>query len=280
MEVVQPQSTHWPVSYHAAFQQSKDKRGTLHLGTNAVQHWKLDAFCTALRENLDKIPEFQESFFCHELRGLKGATAHEEDDDRATPEAAFDTFFDCIDMERIDEGDWKIDVGLEIYDAGNVVVWSKAAHSSILRYLLPSMTIAQVEKLQARKGVFNLDNLAHLDDFAGFRCETGKSGDRDRVEYINVYTTDKCVTYQLHSGIWRRRSCEDLLPQNLEKLLHDLANMSVTYKACSGAGGDSQDGSARLEVRVPLRDARIALRNVPHEALQGWTFSIPVNVWW
>ena len=282
MEIMSSQASHWPVSYDAAFQQAKDRRGKLHLGTVAVPARLLVAFCTAFRTRLNQVDNFKDSFFCHELRGLKGGTAHEEDDEGRNPEDAFNTFFDNIDMARIDEGNWMVDVGLEIHDPIRVVNWSKSAHTSMLEYLLPSLNSDQVDSLQNRSPAFHLDNVAHLDDFAGFRCEPPKRArDADGVEYINVYTTDKCPTYQLHSGIWRRRSCKDLLPKDLDKLLVDLGNMSKTYKACSGSGTHrAQEGCARLEIRVPLQKAEEALRNVPRETLHGWTYSVPANLWW
>jgi hypothetical protein len=280
MQVIPAAASHWPVNYDAAFQQAKDTRGQLHLGTVAVPARHLVAFCSALRSRLDHIEEFKGAFFCHELRGHKGGTAHEEDDEGRSYEEAFETFFDNIDMARIDEGNWLVDVGLEIQDPGRVVNWSKLAHSEILKYLLPSLDDDKIDKLQERR-TFHLDPTAHLHDFAGFRCEPGTWGRVNNVEYINVYTTDKCPTYQLHRGIWRRRSSEDLLPQTLDKLLVELDAMSKTYKSCCGSRAHlAQEGCARLEIRVPLRAARTALRDVPYESVQQWTFSVKPKVWW
>jgi hypothetical protein len=280
MQVIPAAASHWPVNYNAAFQQAKDTRGRLRLGTVAVPARHLVAFCSALRNRLDRIEVFKGAFFCHELRGHKGGTAHEEDDEGRTLEEAFYTFFDNIDMARIDEGNWLVDVGLEIYDPGMVVNWSKLAHSAILKYLLPGLDAKKIKQLQKRK-TFYLDPAAHMHDFAGFRCEPGAWGKEHGIEYINVYVTEKCPTYQLHCGIWRRRSCKDLLPKSLEKLLEDINNMSKIYKFCSGYKVDhAQEGCARLEIRVPLADARTALRDVPYDALRQWTFSVPPNLWW
>lgn len=280
MQVMPSRASHWPVDYKSAFQQAKDRRGRLHLGSVPVPATLLVEFCGALRNGLESIEDFKGAFFGHELRGLKGGTAHEEDDEGANPEEAFNTFFDSVDRTRIDEDNWLVDVGLEIHDPGMVVHWSKSAHSAILRYLLPSLTDDKIDKLQGRT-TFHVDHAAHLEDFAGFRCDPGLWGSQHGVEYINVYPTDKSPTYQLHEGIWRRRSCEDLLPKSLDKLLDDLVKMSKTYKSCSGSQDNSpQEGCARLEIRVPLALAETALRDVPREHLQKWTYSVPTNLWW
>jgi hypothetical protein len=280
MQVIPSHASHWPVNYRTAFELAKDTRGRLHLGSVAVPATHLVAFCHALRTRLERIEDFKHAFFCHELRGLKGGTAHEEDDEGRNPEESFHTFFDSVDMTRVDENNWLVDVGLEIHDPGMVVHWSKSAHSAILEYLLPSLSDDQIEKLQRRK-TFHVDHAAQLEDFAGFRCEPGQWGSDNGVEYINVYPTDKCPTYQLHAGIWRRRTCEDLLPKSMGKLLEDLVNMSKTYKSCSGAEDDlPQEGCARLEIRVPLILAEGALRNVPRRSLRQWTLSVPTHIWW
>ncbi|KAH9011420.1 hypothetical protein EDB83DRAFT_2234050, partial [Lactarius deliciosus] len=280
MEVIPSQASHWPVNYTSAFQQAKDTRGRLHYGSLAVPAKHLVHFCDALRNRLEAIDSFKDSYFCHELRGLKGGTAHTEDEEGRNPEEAFDTFFDSVDTTCINEDNWLVDVGLEVHDPGMIVQWSRSAHSEILEYILPTLESDQRERLQDRR-TFHLDNVALLDDFAGFRCEPGRWGTQDGVEYINVYMTDKCPTYQLHPGIWRRRTCRDLLPKALDKLLEDLVQMSTTYKYCSGSQGDSpQEGCARLEIRVPLILARTALRDPPQEDLCQWTFSVPTKLWW
>jgi len=258
--------------------QSKDTAGRLHFGSLAIPPICLVQFCTALLAHIDSIPEFERAYFGHELRGLKGGTAH--DDEGTLPEEAFNTFFEHLDRTRIDQDNWLVDVGLEIYDPGMVVQWSKHAHSAILRYIMPSLTNDELQLLQRQKS-FNLDSVCQLEDFAGFRCEPGAFGKRHNINYINVYTTDKCPTYQLHRGLWRRRRCYDLFPNNLKKLIEQLDLMSMIYKACAGSVDQQpQEGCARLEIRVPLVHAQDALRNAPENTIAGWTFTVLPTVWW
>ena len=278
MEVIPSQASHWPVDYRSALIQYRDTTGRLHFSSMALPPICLVEFCEALLTRLDVIPEFENAYFGHELRGLKGGTAHE--DEGRHPERAFNTFFEHIDTARIDPANWLVDVGLEIYDPGNVVQWSRHSHSAILKYLMPSLSDAQVESLKRRK-TFHLDNVSQLDDFAGFRSEPGQFGQEHGITYINVYTTDKCPTYQLHTGIWRRRRCKDLFPKQLEKLIEELDTMSKTYKSCAGGGGQpAQEGCARLEIRVRLVRAQDALRNAPQDTIVRWTYSVDPTVWW
>ncbi|KAH9011919.1 hypothetical protein EDB85DRAFT_2159465, partial [Lactarius pseudohatsudake] len=92
MEVIPTQASHWPVNYHSALVQSRDTAGRLHFGSLAIPPIFLVEFCEALTNRLDDIPEFERAYFGHELRGLKGGTAH--DDEGTLPEEAFNTFFE------------------------------------------------------------------------------------------------------------------------------------------------------------------------------------------
>ena len=240
------------------------------------------------------VDSFKNAYFVHELRGLKGRTAHapEEDvedaddtdsedlDHSGNPQQAFDVFFNNVDRARIDPDNWFIDVGLEVYDPGMVVHWNKLAHPAILKYILPSLDKDQIYNLQRSKP-FHLHNVAQLEDFAGFSCEPGQCGTDNGVHYINVYTTAKCPTYQLHQGIWRRQTCQDLLPNKLDVLVENLVNMSKTFKCCSGSESNPpQEGCAHLEICVPLRLAESVLLNPPQDLLCQWTISVPSFLWW
>jgi len=63
----------------------------------------------------------------------------------------------------------------------------------------------------------------------------------------------KCPTYQLHQGIWRTWTCQDLLPNKLDVLVENLVNMSKTFRCCNGSESNPpQEGCAHLEICVPL----------------------------
>ena len=94
---------------------------------------------------------------------------------------------------------------------------------------------------------------------------------------MNVYTTDKTVTYQLHDGLFRRRGCEDLLPTKIERLLKDLGDISRTFGACAK---EQQDGSARIELRVPLERTLHVLEDFPQQLVNTTLIEVPSQDWW
>ena len=178
MEVIPTQASHWPVDYHSAVIQARDNAGRLHFGSLAVPPACLVEFCHALLTRLDAVPEFELAYFGHELRGLKGGTAHS--DKGRHPEKAFNTFFENVDETRIDEANWFIDVGLEIYNSKRVVQWLKHAHPAILKYIMPSLEDDEIQALIRRK-TFHLNNVSQLEDFAGVHCDPTTFGRRDGV---------------------------------------------------------------------------------------------------
>ncbi|KAI0262376.1 hypothetical protein BC834DRAFT_808622, partial [Gloeopeniophorella convolvens] len=121
-----------------------------------------------------------------------------------------------------------------------------------------------------------------LDDFAGFHGEIGK-GPRTDIVYANVYHTDKTPTYQLHKGVFRFRTGEDLYPSKIQQFLKDINTMTEIFIACVGdedAGQPPQEGCTRLELRVPLNLAQSILLDPPVELLREVTYMISPLVWW
>ncbi|KAI0681865.1 hypothetical protein C8T65DRAFT_597980, partial [Cerioporus squamosus] len=258
---------------------AKDRRGQLHFKSVDVPEDKLGRFGRKLRNALGEIPRLGKPLFQVEIRGTKGAFNFKLDDDEDR-ERACNMFLETINTERIvDLDNWYIDVGLEIRHEGHVVQWLRDAHPELLALALPSVTAAraaQVENLSA----FHRDVSGHLYDLAGFRVEPGARGDPDKVVYINLYTTDKAVTYQLHDGIFRPRRASDLYPGPLPHLLEDLDRILESFAVCAGSEGNLQEGTARMETRVHFSHVHETLRRFPERLLADSVISYPSDVWW
>ncbi|KAI0037482.1 hypothetical protein FA95DRAFT_1506929, partial [Auriscalpium vulgare] len=255
----------------------RDVRGMIHLGTVDIPSDELVAFTQALRDRCEAHSDFEDVYFGHEIRGLKEAHTHHPSDPDARAGALAD-FTSCLDMGRINDDEWWVDVALEIHSrTPGIVQWLDTAPPHILREVLPLATDGQIERLRGGKR-FYTDTVAQIGDFAGFRVEPGAAGTQDGVRYINVYTTDKAVTYQLHHGLWRRRTAQDTLPDNIPRLTEDIERMKETYQSCIGP--NPQVGTARLEIRVRMCDASDVLLGLPHRILRECVAVVPPNVWW
>jgi hypothetical protein len=262
------------VNYDAAMRLSHKSSGELSFGTVDIPVAQLPDFSEGFLNRLDNIPDFHGAFFFHELRGTKSAYQH----DPANVDEMENALEDVTRYLRkdIDDGEWLIDVGLELRQEHRVLQWLRTGHIALLQHALPTPDDRKIERLANAK-YFHQDTIAQLRDLAGFRVAPRTIGHRDEVVYINVYPTDKAATYQLHEGLFRRRKSADVLPNNIKKTLSDIDEISRTFLAC---GDKMQEGNVRFEIRVPLARANLVHFTLPQELIDQSVVSFPVQTWW
>jgi hypothetical protein len=195
---------------------------------------------------------------------------------------ALDDLTRVLHMPSIQEHQWLVDVGLEFGRPGKVVTWRSTGHMAVVRHLLPD--IPNLERTFHRSKAYYVDNQMHLKDVAGFRWTPNQN--IESVTYVQAYTTEKCVSYQLHEGIFRPRKALELLSkQACAKLVDDLDEQSAILFTCTGEDEDEpdvkpQEGCARVEVRVPLSDVNNILTDFPLELINETMVQIPASQWW
>ena len=278
--ILPEQRAHWPPSYEAAMRLYRDARGTLHHGTIDIPPESVSAFARRVRRNLKDHPRLQKPFFMVQLRGTKGMFSfpfHDADARRI----AFNNLISDLNLvpHSAELDNWYVDIGLELALPDHVLQWTAASHNAILAHVLPSLSPQAISTLH-NSSAFQLDLSAHLYDLAGFRLPTGTRGHADQVFYVNCYTTDKSVTYQLHNGIFKPHRPSDLYPGKISKLLADVNAISSTFSECAGLTGSPQDGTARLELRVGLSKALTALSSFPLHLIRLSVVCIPDPIWW
>jgi hypothetical protein len=273
--------SHWPVSYAAAMIQNRGEGGRFHYSSVDIASYCLEEFGTNLIELFERHNDFKDAFFLHELRGTKGVSLHNPSDEMERRDA-LDHLLGFLDAGSVHFDDWTIDVALEIRHAGHVVQWLTNAHRRIFEFVLPSASQDQISAILHSKKQYKCDVSAQLRDLGGFRATPGSRGTADNVSYINMYTTDKSPTYQLHNGAFRRRQASELFPSSIQRLVDDIAEMVEVFRQCGGdnADDDTQEGCARLEVRVPLRRANQVLLDLPENVVQESSASFDTVVWW
>ncbi|KAG8220265.1 hypothetical protein J3R82DRAFT_1335, partial [Butyriboletus roseoflavus] len=106
---------------------------------------------------------------------------------------------------------------------------------------------------------FHLNNQMRLKDIADFRWTPGTNS--KTISYIQAYTTDKEVSYQLHEGLFCLRKPSELLTNQLcQKFINDLDEQSSILFACTGHNLNlsetrPHEGCACLKVRFSLANA-------------------------
>lgn len=273
--------THWPVSYASAMTLYHDQMGRIHEGSLDVPSELLLHFGTAYLDRLSTLkPYFSDAYFVHEFHGWKGATVHDAFN-QEDMKAAFHKISDVLDMTLIDQSQWHVDIGLEFGTHDHVVTWSNAGHYTLLSHCLPSLPLNQVEGLIHRKA--EIDHMMHLQDLTGFRCTPGAKGRNDSVSYVQAYTTEKAMTYQLHTGLFSALEPRSMLSKtNLKDLLGKIEGMSAVLYDCTADGEEhdrTQEGSARVEIRVQLSKALTSFIQSPQKVLDDCLVAIPAKYW-
>ncbi|KAI9056742.1 hypothetical protein FKP32DRAFT_1546979, partial [Trametes sanguinea] len=268
----------------------RDPRGRFHFGSVDIPTDTLEDFARVLHDNLEDHPRLGDFRFMIELRGTKGMFSfpfHDLDARRNMFNSMIEhhLLLCCehldLEAENLDGNlaNWYCDVGMEVSRPDHVVQWISAAHHRLLAHALPSRTDEQITRLLGGSNV-SVDLSGHLFDLAGFRATPASQGRTDRVAYVNVYTTDKSVTYQLHQGAFSPHRGSHLFPGTLPRLLKDMDVIARTFSQCAGVNGDTQDGTARYEVRVSIQNALVALRTFPEDLLRHSVICVPSSVWW
>ncbi|KAI6010446.1 hypothetical protein BKA83DRAFT_120059 [Pisolithus microcarpus] len=262
-------------------------------GVSTFLHTFCHGFQNCISNQVQQLrPYFRDAYFAHELRGWKAATVHnlEEDADGGNHHRdnqpyervnALDDLTGVLHMPSINPDQWLIDVGLEFGNPGHVVTWRRYGHPAIGRHLLPDHNDPAAAMERSRQ--YYVDYHMHLKDIAGFRWTPGRHS--DVIKYVQAYTTEKAISYQLHDGIFRPRKPSELLSDRLtERLLDDLDKQAGILFTCTGNGdmwgGEPQDGCARLEVRVPLNHAQDILTQIPRRLINDTMVQIPSRNWW
>lgn len=292
------QGSHWPQDYNSAVETSRDHAGRLHLSSLDIPAHLLNEFARSYLERVQTMrPYFRDAYFGHELRGWKGATVHNLEDadeevrEDGQPEEdpiyehvnALEDLTRVLDLGSINQDQWLIDIGLEFGSPGKVVTWQTRGHRALIRYLLPD--IENVEEALRNNRHYFVDNQMHLKDLAGFRWSPHTHS--DVIHYVQAYTTEKAVSYQLHKGIFSHRKPSELLSDRVcKKLQKDLEQQGDILYACTGDDeriGDRsrpQEGCARLEVRVSLARVHDVLTRFPSQLVNRTMVQIPANYWW
>ncbi|KAH9852012.1 hypothetical protein C2E23DRAFT_731862, partial [Lenzites betulinus] len=258
----------------------RGSNGQYHFGSIDIPPDYLEEFADTFRANLRNSRRLGVPFFQIELRGTKGMYSFPFGNIEARQDA-LNRMLDQLNMasEHAHLDRWYVDVGMEVVRPYHVVQWLSGAHEQLLQHALSTLPASSITSLH-EGSLFSRDTAAHLFDLSGFRCHPGARGRPSQVAHIQLYTTDKTVTYQLHHGAFSLHSTPSLYPGAITKLLSDIDIIAKMFTECAGANGQSQDGTARFEIRVGMAKAMSTLNTFPAELLRASAICIPNAIWW
>jgi len=230
LEVFPERTAEFPVNYRAAVLQARTAGGTLSSHEVEIPQTLVQEFFASLRRHANRsIPEFHDIYFVHTIRGVKNSTIHnpESSDDRIR---AMAVLLGDFDFGQLNHDQWWVDVGMELSAPGKSVQWLRHSHRGILEWLFPNITEGQLHNIFEKEERYWCDRVATCDDLAGFRAIPQLSLSAGRaIHYIQAYPTEKSGTYQLHRGVWRKRSPKCIFPRAMVKLVADISEFPSVF---------------------------------------------------
>ena len=274
--------THWPASFASVMTLYQDQQGRIHEGSLDIPSELLFHFAPAYLNCLAALrPYFWDAYFVHEFHGWKGTTVHNPLDGDAR-EAALGKLTDILRMHLVDESQWHIEIRLEFGTPSHVITWSNEGHYTLLSHCLPSTPMHQIRHLINKTA--DIDHMMHLGDLIGFQVLLGAKERADLVSYVQAYTTEKAVSYQLHNGLFTPIETKSLFSkQNLNNLLKKIERMSAVIFDCTADGQDhnwTHEGATRVETRVRCSKALTSFTSDPQEIIEDCLVATPVKYWW
>lgn len=254
-------ASEWPATYAAERIRAQRTKGGYSWGSKQIPTEAVDDLADQIRSMLEMDASISEDdlewardfFVLHTIRGVKHSTYHHADD------VSSDYYLDKLIYHEADlssdvpdVGDWYVDVGIQISsDRGESMQWMTATHNEVVLQAL-RISDAHAERItEMNSSKYYRDPVCHLTAISGFRITPGVQAQGEfEASYLQAYTTDKTVTYNVESGHYAKFiGMKEAMGQK-----HPTKTIDGLYQLYKEAG-TTNASSARLEVRVPFRFA-------------------------
>lgn len=276
----------FPPSYGCEVFRSTLRNGAQIQSTYPLTYNDIHPFSTAFRECMSRLPWGKDIVYCTEIRGVKNWSEHlledseENEENPQNAENAENALYNLFRTfswggHNVEEGDWYVDVALEILLQDKAVVWRADCYRQIMRELL-DFSEEEVNRTTSNKRLFELDLSQHLTQVAGFRARCKQETGTYEVLYIQAYTTDKALTYQPEAGNFGKTLSAKSAMEGGGEGPSYTTRLLRSYEEAR----EKTDVAARLEVRVPLRHAARVLLKFPRELYRHTALVFPRELWW
>src|ERR1700688_83407 len=278
-ELCEDRAAEWPATYTDEMYRARGRNGTLSFQTKRIPSWKVKDLGRTIRSKLHAagIPWAAGIVFLHQIRGVKDSTIHSVNRDAAT--RALQEF---LQEEHLDEnavltgGKWWIDVGIQVSSAAqDCLAWRTDSHGQIVQEIFNIDVRNAVRLTSVGSSQYTRDMTSHLPQVSGCRIEPGVQGRGPfQVAYLQLYTTDKAVTYRLDQGHHSKIiTCADVIRGHANDFITGL------YAAYRNAINNNH-GQARMEVRVPIAFCKDVLVELDRNVICRGLVSFQSMEWW
>lgn len=278
-------ASEWPAKYSTEEFRAKKTRGGFAWSTKLIPSDVVGDLADRIRTELgqnpliadDDVTWARDFFFLHTIRGTKHSTFHHVD----TPSAEhyLEDFLQRAQLsdEIGREGDWYIDVGIEISsERGECLQWSTPTHYEVVQQALRISTRNAERISDINSSKYTRDPVSHLTAISGFRVVPGFRGQgMYEAAYIQAYTTDKAVLYHPEG----RHHSKFITIKEAMKVEHPSKTIEGIYSIYDEAR-TANSSNARLEVRVPYKFATQVLIEFDPDVLKDCLCSFSRQEWW
>jgi len=257
----------WPPTYNAElFRASKPATGGFSFGTKVLPGWSATEFGERLRYFLAEngVEWAEDMLFQFQVRGVKGGTFH--GCNRLAARTALDELLSDYTIDEEDQ--WFIDVGLEFSmpDPARALLWRTDCHTHVVSHLFANNFELAAKITAFGSKYYSRDLSSHLPDVSGCRVRIAEFSDDpvrnpSGIKYIQMYTNDKALTYQLANGRHSKHlTGNGALKGDPPQFVRGL------FDAYMDAAPHNHVNS-RIELRVPLSNACEVLTSWPNDLL-------------
>lgn len=277
VDLEQGEAAEWAPTYEAELTRARKKTGHMAFQRKGFPRWNVPILGPTIRHHLARNNViWAEGFqFLHNVRGTKQGTLHSMDAHSA--DMALDEFLLELSLSRetLLRGIWFIDVAIEFMsDDGGCLQWRTDSHFQVVKEVLEISTADADRITTIGSSKYHRDIASHLISVSGCRIEPGAHAEGPyEVQYLQMYTTDKSLTYNPEGGAHGKTlSCDNAMTLN-HPFCFNLYNL---YRDASR----SNSSHARLEVRVPFVYATTILQQFSRQTLKNSLLKFTRLTWW
>jgi hypothetical protein len=278
-EILSIEVQEWPSSYRDEFWRATGRNGQLRFSTRVVPKDRIHLLADAIRACLlaNGVPWHDGLVILHQVRGVKHASSHAP--------TAFDARDQLRDFMHANTLNYRrlrtaatcyVDVALTVIsDDGKCLAWQTTSHFTLVRDILGISHSDALRITSLGSSKYTRDMTSHLPEVSGWRIAPGvrAAGIYD-CRYFHGYNTEKALTARQEKGRHAKfLECPDIFKGKADDWIDSLYQLNLNAI-------DSNLSTARMEVRVPLSNAKRVLLDVDEEVLRFSLIKVHPTVWW
>lgn len=269
----------WPSSYRDEFWRATGRSGQLKFSTRIIPKDVVLSLADAIRACLlaNDVPWYEGLVILHQVRGVKHSSSHSP--------TALDAAYQLREFMESNNLNYRrlrrlpscfVDVALSVVsDNGKCLAWQTTSHFGLVRKVLgvPNQTAVRITSPGSSK--YTRDMTTHLPEISGWRIAPGvRAAGKYDCRYFQGYTTDKALTARSEKGRHAKYlECADVLKGKADAWVGSLYDLNINAITTNLS-------TARMEVRVPLSQAKYVLLDVDEDLLRTSLIKVHPVIWW